>query len=149
MFSSDAMSSVAYATEEILIVLVLGGAGLLHYSMPIAIGITTLIAIVAASYFQTIHEYPSGGGAYIVAKDNLGINAGLAAGSALLIDYVLTVSVSISSGVAAITSAAPFLYKYRVMLCIISLLVITVVNLRGVKESGKIFSLPTYFLLQE
>ncbi|QWR78760.1 APC family permease [Candidatus Magnetomonas plexicatena] len=147
VFSSDAMSSVAYATEEILIVLVLGGAGLLHYSMPIAIGITTLIAIVAASYFQTIHEYPSGGGAYIVAKDNLGINAGLAAGSALLIDYVLTVSVSISSGVAAITSAAPFLYKYRVMLCIISLLVITVVNLRGVKESGKIFSLPTYFFI--
>ncbi|MBF0458363.1 MAG: APC family permease [Nitrospirae bacterium] len=144
VFSSDALSSVAYATEEILIVLVLAGSGMIHFSIPISIGITTLIAIVAISYFQTIHEYPSGGGAYIVAKDNLGDNAGLAAGSALLIDYVLTVSVSISSGVAAVTSALPFLHDYTVVLCVASLLIITVINLRGVKESGKIFSLPTY-----
>ncbi|MBF0567508.1 MAG: APC family permease [Nitrospirae bacterium] len=147
VFSSDALSSVAYATEEILIVLVLAGSGMFRFSMPIAIGITSLIAIVAISYFQTIHEYPSGGGAYIVAKDNLGENAGLAAGSSLLIDYVLTVAVSISSGVAAITSAIPFLHDYTVILCIASLLVITVINLRGVKESGKIFSLPTYMFI--
>ncbi|MCG6553455.1 MAG: APC family permease [Candidatus Magnetominusculus sp. LBB02] len=146
VFSSDALSSVAYATEEILLVLVVG-AGMVHFSMPIAIGITALIAIVAVSYFQTIHEYPSGGGAYIVAKDNLGDNAGLAAGSALLIDYVLTVSVSISSGVAAITSALPYLHGYTVVICISSLFVITVINLRGVKESGKVFSLPTYMFI--
>ncbi|MDD1744819.1 MAG: hypothetical protein LUQ20_03270, partial [Candidatus Methanoperedens sp.] len=98
VFSSDAMSSVAYATEEILFALVLAGTTMLHYSMPVAFGISALIAIVAMSYFQTIHAYPNGGGAYIVAKDNLGIYPGLIAGAALLIDYVLTVTVSVSAG---------------------------------------------------
>ena len=107
IFSSDAMSSVAYATEEILFALVLAGTAMLHYSMPVAIAISTLISIVAMSYYQTIHAYPNGGGAYIVAKENLGIYPGLIAGAALLIDYVLTVTVSVSAGIAAITSAFP------------------------------------------
>ena len=147
VFASDALSSVAYATEEILLVLVLAGTTMLHYSMPIGIGIAVLIAIVAISYRQTIHAYPSGGGSYIVAKDNLGINAGLVAAAALLIDYVLTVAVSITAGVEAITSAVPVLQSHAVMLSMISLLILTVGNLRGVKESGKIFAVPTYVFI--
>lgn len=147
VFASDALSSVAYATEEILLVLVLAGTTMLHYSMPIGIGIAVLIAIVAISYRQTIHAYPSGGGSYIVAKDNLGINAGLVAAAALLIDYVLTVAVSITAGVEAITSAVPALQSHAVMLSMISLLILTVGNLRGVKESGKIFAVPTYVFI--
>jgi amino acid transporter len=147
VFASDALSSVAYATEEILLVLVLAGTTMLHYSMPIGIGIAVLIAIVAISYRQTIHAYPSGGGSYIVAKDNLGINAGLVAAAALLIDYVLTVAVSITAGVEAITSAVPALQSHAVMLSMFSLLILTVGNLRGVKESGKIFAVPTYVFI--
>ena len=128
VFSSDALSCVAYATEEILLVLVLAGTTMLHYSMPIAIGIATLITIVAISYRKTIHAYPSGGGSYIVAKDNLGINTGLVAAAALLIDYVLTVAVSITAGVEAITSAVPALQTHSVLLCMASLLVLTVEN---------------------
>ncbi|HYA14903.1 MAG TPA: APC family permease [Syntrophales bacterium] len=147
VFSSDALSSVAYGPEEILLALIVGGTALLHYSMPIAIGIVTLIAIVSMSYFQTIHAYPSGGGAYIVAKENLGAYPGLVAGAALLIDYVLTVAVSISSGIAAITSAFPDLRNYTVAMCLIAILFIMVVNLRGVKESGKVFSIPVYLFI--
>jgi amino acid transporter len=147
VFSSDALSSVAYGTEEILLALIVGGTAFLHYSVPIVVAITCLIAIVATSYFQTIHAYPSGGGAYIVAKENLGIYPGLIAGAALLIDYVLTVTVSISAGIAAVTSAFPGLRGHTVMMCVFAILLIMVVNLRGVKESGKIFSLPVYLFV--
>lgn len=147
VFSSDALSSVAYGTEEILFALVLGGTALLHYSVPVALGIVVLVAIVATSYFQTVHAYPSGGGAYIVAKENLGIYPGLVAGAALLIDYVLTVTVSVSAGVAAITSAFPTLHNHTVLMCIIAILFIMVVNLRGVRESGKFFSVPVYIFI--
>src|SRR5512135_3426793 len=147
VFSSDALSSVAYGPEEILFALILGGTALLHLSVPIAIGIVILIAIVATSYFQTIHAYPSGGGAYIVAKDNLGTYPGLVAGSALLIDYVLTVTVSVAAGIAAITSAFPALHEHNVTLCIAAILLIMTGNLRGVRESGKIFSIPAYIFI--
>lgn len=147
VFSSDPLSSVAYATEEILLVLVLGGSLALSYSMPIAIAIVLLLAIVATSYRQTIHAYPSGGGAYTVAKDNLGLYPGLVAASALLIDYVLTVAVSVSAGVAALTSAFPPLYGHTVMICLLVTFLIMLVNLRGVRESGMIFSFPTYFFI--
>lgn len=147
VFSSDALSSVAYATDEILLALIIVGTGFLYYSISIAVMITTLMVIVGISYQQTIHEYPSGGGAYIVAKENLGDNLGIIAGVALLLDYVLTVTVSISAGIAAITSAFPQLLSHTVMLCLIALCFIMFVNLRGVKESGKAFSLPTYFFI--
>jgi amino acid transporter len=144
IFSSDCMSSVAYATEEILLVLVLGGTLALQYSPAIGIAIGLLVAIVASSYWQTIHAYPSGGGAYIVAKDNLGTLPGLIAGSALLVDYVLTVSVSTASGVAAITSAFPALFPYRVGICILCVMAVMLANLRGLRETGRTFAVPTY-----
>jgi amino acid transporter len=144
IFSSDCMSSVAYATEEILLVLVLGGTLALQYSPPIGIAIGALVAIVATSYWQTIHAYPSGGGAYIVAKDNLGTLPGLVAGSALLVDYVLTVSVSTASGVAAITSAFPALYPHRIVICVACVLAVMLANLRGLRETGRTFAVPTY-----
>jgi len=147
VFSSDALSSVAYGPEEILMALIVGGTALIHLSMPIATGIVILIAIVATSYYQTIHAYPSGGGAYIVAKENLGTYPGLVAAAALLVDYVLTVAVSISSGIAAITSAFPATHRYTVTMCLISIFLIMVINLRGVKESGKIFSVPVYLFV--
>ncbi len=147
VFSSDALSSVAYGPEEILLALMLGGTALLHSSVPIAIGIVVLIAIVATSYFQTIHAYPSGGGAYIVAKENLGTYPGLVAGSALLIDYVLTVAVSISSGIAALTSAFPATRAYTVTMCLVAIVLIMMINLRGVRESGAIFSIPVYIFI--
>lgn len=147
VFSSDALSSVAYGTEEILFALILGGAALLYLSVPIAIGIVVLIAIVATSYFQTIHAYPSGGGAYIVAKENLGTYPGLVAGAALLIDYVLTVAVSISAGIAAITSAFPDTRSYTITMCLLAIIFIMVINLRGVRESGRIFSFPVYLFI--
>lgn len=144
VFSSDVMSSVAYATEEILIVLVLAGAGALNLSLPIALAIVVLLGILTVSYRQVISAYPTGGGAYIVASDNFGSKLGLVAGSSLLIDYVLTVSVSIASGVAAITSAIPSLYEYRVILGAVFILLIMLANLRGIRDSGKIFAVPTY-----
>ncbi len=147
VFSSDALSSVAYGPEEILMALMMGGAALLHLSLPIAIGIVILIAIVATSYYQTIHAYPSGGGAYIVAKENLGTYPGLIAGAALLIDYVLTVTVSVSAGIAAVTSAFPGLRDHTVLICMFAIGFIMIINLRGVKESGKIFSLPVYLFV--
>ena len=149
VFASDALSSTAYATEEILIILSLagGGAALFGISIPIAIAISILLAIVTISYRQTIYAYPNGGGAYIVARDNLGELPAQIAGAALLTDYILTVAVSISSGVAQITSAFPGLLPYRVDLAVGVILVMTLINLRGVKESGRIFAVPTYFFL--
>ena len=144
VFSSDALSSVAYATEEILLVLVIAGTAALDLSLPIALSITVLLAIVVTSYYQTIHGYPSGGGAYIVAYDNLGVGAGLTAAAALLIDYVLTVAVSITAGVAAFTSAFPALTPFRVELCLLAIVVVAWANLRGVRESGTVFAIPTY-----
>ena len=144
VFSSDALSSVAYATEEMLLVLVLAGTGALGLSLPIALVIVGLLVIVAASYYQTIHGYPSGGGAYVVAKENLGMWPGLVAAAALLIGYVLTVSVSVAAGIAAITSAFPVLFSHRVELCALGIVLVMWANLRGVKESGTIFAIPTY-----
>src|SRR5947199_1977426 len=140
VFASDALSSVAYATEEILLVLVLAGTAALSYSIPISIAIAVLIAIVVSSYRQTIRAYPQGGGAYIVSKDNLGVPAGLVAGAALLIDYVLTVAVSVAAGVAALTSAVPAPFPYRTWLCVGAVVVLPVTNLRGIRESGAPFT---------
>lgn len=147
VFSSDALSSVAYATEEILLVLVLAGVVALPYSLPIAAAILALLAILVLSYRQTIYAYPSGGGAYLVAKDNLGTNPGLVAGAALVIDYILTVAVSIAAGVAAITSAFPALHDYKVLIALIFIWILTILNLRGITESATIFALPTYIFI--
>jgi amino acid transporter len=144
VFSSDAMSSVAYATEEILLILVLAGTAAIHLAVPLAITIAGLLLIVAVSYQQTIHAYPSGGGSYIVARANLGPTAGLVAAAALLIDYVLTVAVSVAAGVAALTSAVPLLLTHRVALCVGFVALIAFANLRGVRESGRVFAVPTY-----
>lgn len=147
VFASDALSSTAYATDEILIVLAAVGATAFTFSIPIAIGIVILLTIVTISYEQTIHAYPNGGGAYIVARDNLGEGPAQTAGAALLTDYILTVAVSISSGVAQITSAFPALYPYRVEIALVFIGFMTLINLRGVKESGVTFAIPTYFFL--
>jgi amino acid transporter len=144
VFSSDALSSVAYATEEILLVLVVAGSAALGLSLPIALVIVALLVIVASSYYQTIHGYPTGGGAYLVAYDNLGVWPGLTAAAALLTDYVLTVAVSTTAGIAAITSAFPALLPFRVELCLLAILLISWANLRGVRESGTLFAIPTY-----
>lgn len=147
VLSSDALSSVAYATEEILLVLVLAGSGAFDLSQPIALAISTLLIIVATSYYQTVHAYPTGGGAYSVAKENLGTMPALIAAGALLTDYVLTVAVSVSAGVAAITSALPALFPVRVEIALLAVAVVTIVNLRGLRESGRIFAVPTYFFV--
>jgi amino acid transporter len=147
VLSSDALSSVAYATDFILATLVVAGVGAFIYAIPISIVIATLLAIVAFSYRQTIHAYPTGGGAYIVAKENIGPMAGLIAAASLLVDYTLTVAVSISAGVLAITSALPQLEPYRVEMCLAFLTLLTVGNLRGIRESGNIFAVPTYFFV--
>lgn len=156
VFSSDALSSTAYATEEILLVLAVAAAATqghaFYYVLPISAGIAVLLAIVAISYRQTIHAYPSGGGAYIVAKENLGTNAGLIAGASLLVDYVLTVSVSTAAGVAAITSAAQgtrfaWLDDHKVIICLFFIGLIALANLRGVRESGALFATPTYLFV--
>ena len=148
VFASDALSSTAYATQEIMIIMaVAASAGGMSYVFPISIAIVILMAVVTISYQQTIHAYPGGGGAYIVARDNLGELPAQTAGAALLTDYVLTVAVSISSGVAQIVSAFPVLYSYRVILSVALVLFIMIINLRGVKESGVLFAIPTYFFL--
>ncbi|HEV8539808.1 MAG TPA: APC family permease [Nitrospiraceae bacterium] len=147
VFSSDALSSVAYATEEILLVLVMVGTVAVSWALPVSFTIVLLLAILTISYRQIIFEYPEGGGAYIVAKSNLGEWPGLTAAAALMIDYVLTVSVSVAAGVAAVTSAIPVLFPYRVELCILAILAVIIVNLRGVRESGKIFAAPTYLFI--
>jgi amino acid transporter len=147
VLSSDALSSVAYATDFILATLVVAGVGAFVYAVPISLVIATLLAIVAFSYRQTIHAYPTGGGAYIVAKENIGSMAGLIAAASLLVDYTLTVAVSISAGVLAITSAFPQLDAHRVAICLVFLALLTVGNLRGIRESGNIFAVPTYFFV--
>lgn len=147
VFASDALSSTAYATQEILLVLAAAGTLVFGYAFPIAMAIVVLLAVVTLSYEQTIHAYPNGGGAYIVARDNLGELPAQTAGAALLTDYILTVSVSVSSGVAQIVSAAPHLDAYRVPIAIGCVIVIMMVNLRGVKESGTTFAIPTYFFV--
>jgi amino acid transporter len=144
VFSSDALSSVAYATEEIMKVLILVSVGVLYLTLPISGVIVLLLAIVVVSYRQTIRAYPSGGGSYIVASDNLGMLAGLTAASALLVDYVLTVSVSIASGVAQITSLVPDWLPYDVPIAVAAVMLIVLANLRGIRESGSIFAIPTY-----
>jgi amino acid transporter len=147
VFSSDALSSSAYATEEILRILVLAGASALALTLPVALAITLLLVIVGISYRQTIKAYPQGGGSYIVTKDNLGSGPALVAGSALMTDYVLTVAVSVSAGVFALTSAVPMLHDYKVLLAVGFIALITLVNLRGVRESGAIFAAPTYVFI--
>ena len=147
VLSSDALSSVAYATEAILLVLMVGGREAFNYATPISLLIAALLLVVAFSYRQTIFAYPNGGGAYIVAKENISQSAGLVAAAALLIDYTLTVAVSIAAGVAAVTSALPQYHVSRVELGLIFLTLLTLGNLRGIKESGRIFAVPTYFFI--
>jgi amino acid transporter len=147
VFASDALSSVAYATEEILLILVTAGAAALAFTVPIGVAISLLIVVVASSYRQTILAYPQGGGAYIVTKDNLGTLPSLVAGAALLVDYVLTVAVSVAAGVAAVTSAFPVLYGHRVLLGVVCITLIATANLRGIRESGALFALPTYLFI--
>lgn len=147
VLSSDALSSVAYATDFVLATLVVAGVGAFVYAIPISLIIASLLAIVAFSYRQTIHAYPTGGGAYIVAKENISDTAGLIAAASLLVDYTLTVAVSISAGVLAITSAFPNVHPYRVEICLAFLAILTIGNLRGIRESGRIFAVPTYFFV--
>ena len=147
VFASDALSSTAYATQEILGVLTVAGAVALGYVFPISIAIVLLLVIVTISYEQTIHAYPGGGGAYIVSRDNLGEAPAQIAGAALLMDYILTVAVSISSGIAQIVSAFPDLNHLRIELGVIAVFIIMLINLRGVKESGVAFAVPTYFFV--
>ena len=145
VLSSDAISSVAYATDQILIVLaVLGTAAAVQYAVPISGVIVGLLVLVGLSYRQTIFAYPNGGGSYTVAKENLGTGAGLVAAAALLTDYIMTVAVSIAGGIAAITSAYHGLIPHTVLLSVLSIAILAIVNLRGVRESGLAFSVPTY-----
>jgi amino acid transporter len=144
VFCSDPLSSVAYATEQIVLVLGLGGLALLHLTAWVAAAVVAVLAIVVVSYRQTCHAYPNGGGAYAVSRANLGDDASLVAATALLIDYVLTVAVSVAAGVAAITSAAPVLADEAVPLSLGFIALLTAVNLRGVRESGRAFAIPTY-----
>lgn len=147
VFASDALSSNAYATQEILVILAAAGTMAFGYVFPIAMAIVALLVIVTISYEQIIHSYPNGGGAYIVAKDNLGETAALMAAAALLTDYILTVSVSIASGVAQIVSAVPDIFPYRVPLAVAFIFLVMLINLRGVRESGVLFALPNYFFI--
>jgi amino acid transporter len=144
VFASDALSSVAYATEEILLVLSLGGLSFIHYTWYAAAGVAFLMLVVVASYRQNVHAYPSGGGDYEVATTNLGSKAGLTVASALMVDYVLTVAVSVSSGVANVTSAFSSLQGHAVVVAVSVVGVIMLLNLRGVRESGTAFAVPTY-----
>ncbi|MBC7661579.1 MAG: APC family permease [Chitinophagaceae bacterium] len=147
VLSSDALSSVAYATEEVLIPLSLFATAAVAWSLPIAIAIACLLIIITISYRQTIDAYPGGGGAYTVAKENLGTHAGLVAGGALLIDYVLTVAVSTAAGVENVAAAFPLLFPYKAALGVLIIGLITVLNLRGVRESASIFAVPTYIFI--
>jgi amino acid transporter len=144
VFSADAISSTAYATEEILLALVLAGTMALRYSIYVSLAVAGLLAIVALSYQQTVHAYPTGGGSYVVARENLGLSSGLVAAASLMVDYVMTVAVSTASGVAAITSAFPSLYSSRVWICVGVIVVVALANLRGLRESGTLFAFPTY-----
>lgn len=146
-FSPDALSSIAYANQEIYLGLIIAGSAGLAYAWPIGLTITGLLVIVALSYFQTIHGYPSGGGSYIVARANLGVIPGLVAAAALLLDYILNAAVSLTAGVAAIASAFPILWPYRVELSLILLVIITLINMRGLRDSGIVMAIPVYIFL--
>src|SRR5215470_17029624 len=147
VFASDALSSVAYATEEILLVLSLGGIALLHYTPYIGAGVGLLMLVVVASYRQNVHAYPSGGGDYEVASTNLGPKIGIAVASALMVDYTLTVAVSVSAGVANLASAFPVLDAHVTLIAVVVVAILTLMNLRGVRESGTAFAIPTYFFI--
>ena len=145
--SPDALSSIAYANQEIYLGLVIAGSAGLSLAFPISAAISALLVIVALSYFQTIQAYPSGGGSYVVASENLGVLPGLIAGAALMIDYILTAAVSITASVAAMASAFPVLWQHRVELSLGILIVITLINLRGTRETGWAMSIPVYLFL--
>jgi amino acid transporter len=147
VFSSNAISSVAYATEEILLVLVLAGTAAIAWSIPVSLAILSLIVILTISYRQIIYAYPEGGGAYIVARTNLGERPALIAAGALIIDYVLTVAVSVAAGISALTSAVPSLFEHREALALAATVFIIIMNLRGLRESGKFFAIPVYFAI--
>ena len=147
VFSSNALSSIAYATEEILLVLVLAGTTVLGWSIPVSLSIVCLVTILTISYRQIIYEYPQGGGAYTVSRSNLGEWPALLAAAALMIDYVLTVAVSVAAGIAAITSAMPVLYPYRESMGLVAVVILVIINLRGARESGRIFAFPTYLAI--
>src|ERR1700733_5418634 len=144
VFASDALSSVAYATQEILLVLSLGGIALLHYAPWIGLGVGLLMLVVVASYRQNVHAYPSGGGDYEVTTTNFSAKVGMTVASALMVDYTLTVAVSVSSGVANLASAFPALNSHVTLICALVVAAIAVLNLRGVRESGTGFAIPTY-----
>jgi amino acid transporter len=146
-FSPGALSSIAYANQEIFLGLVVAGTAGLRLALPIGLAITLLLVIVAMSYFQTIQGYPSGGGSYVVARENLGTLPGLIAGSALLIDYLLTAAVSLTAGVEAIASAFPALYHIRIEIALVLLAIITIANLRGLRETGTLMAVPVYLFL--
>jgi amino acid transporter len=146
-FSPDALSSIAYANQEIYLGLVVAGAAGLTMAVPIALAIVAILLVVAVSYYQTIHAYPSGGGSWIVARSNLGIGVGLVAAAALLLDYILVAAVSLTAGVEAIASAFPALWPHRVVLSLGMLLLITLLNLRGLRETGTVLSIPVYAFL--
>ncbi len=147
IFSSDNISSSAYATEEMMRILVIAGIGAISLTMPLTVVICVVLAIVATSYWQTIRAYPNGASSYLVSSDNLGSTAGLVAGAALLIDYTLTVAVSVSAAVAAITSVIPELFPERVLIAVAIVVLLMLGNLRGVRESGTIFMAPTYLYI--
>ena len=144
VFSADAISSTAYATEEILLALLAAGAAALSHSIYISVAVAFLLGIVALSYQQTVHAYPTGGGSYVVARENLGLSSGLVAAASLMVDYVMTVAVSVASGAAALISAFPALGTYRIEICVVVIIVVALANLRGLRESGMLFALPTY-----
>ncbi len=146
-FGLDALSSVAYGPDEILYVLVLAGAAGTRLDLPIALAITALLAIVVTSYRQTIFAYPKGGGSYTVARENLGTGAGLLAAAALMVDYLTTVAVSVTAGVEALVALVPALDPHRVALDMVCIVVLMLVNLRGVREAGALFVLPTYVFI--
>lgn len=146
-FSPDALSSIAYANQEIFLGLVIAGSAGLSLAWPIGVGIAVVLGIVAISYYQTIHAYPSGGGSYAVARKNLGTTVGLIAASALLIDYVLTAAVSLTAGVEAIASVYPILWQYRIQIALLLLFLIMLLNLRGLRETGTFMSIPVYLFL--
>jgi amino acid transporter len=146
-FSPDALSSIAYANQEIYLGLLVAGSIGLSVAWPIGLAITALLILVALSYFQTIGGYPSGGGSYVVARENLGTLPGLIAAAALMIDYILTAAVSLTAGVAAVASAFPEIWPHRVLLALLLLAIITLLNLRGLRETGSWMAIPVYLFL--
>ncbi|MFD1047402.1 APC family permease, partial [Kibdelosporangium lantanae] len=144
IFASDPLSSVAYATQEILLILTLGGLAYLHLAPWIALAVVVLLTVVVLSYRQVVRAYPSGGGSYEVASRNLGRTAGLIVAAALMVDYIMTVAVSVAAGVDNIISAVPGLNDHRVLINIAFIVFLTAMNLRGVRESGRAFAVPTY-----